>query len=256
MNPNCELRDNEPADPVVTPRRISLPVVDLPDSCVSYDGMMSWRNKLMRWPGWLRQPLDLVRKKSAPVCSSESGATALPADDTAPSSLAALLTRHILHDGEIVILLIKPSWWFIVLHSLRFIAATLIVMIAAQVYRQLLPPRTPFYITWTGMILISGRLMVGAMQWMARYYVLTDLRILRLQGVFAVDIFDCALRQVARVRRVTTTRERLLGLGTLEIIPLKEESPIGLWQTIARPRQVYQTIIQAINRAKQGGRIE
>ena len=29
--------------------------------------------------------------------------------------------------------------------------------------------------------------------------------------------------------------------------------PIGLWQTIARPRDVYQEIVKAINRAKQGG---
>lgn len=203
---------------------------------------------LSGWSRWLRA------FRSAPVCPSESGATTVPVAEATPSSLVVLLTRHILQDGELVILILKPSYWFILLQSLRFIAATLIVMIAAQVYRENLAPHTPFYVAWTGGILIAGRLMAAILQWMARFYILTNLRIIRLQGVLAVDIFDCALRQVARVRRVTTLRERILGLGSIEIIPLDEEVPIGLWQTIAHPREVHQEIVKAMNRAKQGGR--
>ncbi len=213
--------------------------------------MIGLLRQLRVWPTLLRRWWGRPRLQT--VCPSESGAAAAPFEEAAPSSLVVLLTRHILNDGELVILLLKPSYWFIVLQSLRFIAGVLIVVIAARLYRENLPAATEFHVFWAGVTAILGRLTWSVLQWMGRFYVLTDLRIVRLQGVFAVDIFDCPLRKVARLRRVTTTRERLLGLGSIEIIPFDDRLPIGLWQTIARPREVYQEIVKAINRAKQRG---
>ena len=104
-----------------------------------------------------------------------------------------------------------------------------------------------------GVFIIAGRLMWAVLQWTARLYVLTDLRILRISGVFTVNIFDCPLRKVARTRLLLMTRERIVGLGSIEIIPLEEDWPEGIWQTIARPRQVHEQIVATINKAKQGG---
>jgi hypothetical protein len=94
--------------------------------------------------------------------------------------------------------------------------------------------------------------MWSALQWMGRLYILTDLRIVRLSGVFSVEIVDCPLRKVARTRLIRTVRERLTGVGTIEIIPSDEQIPISYWNTIARPRNVQDQIIAAINRARQG----
>jgi hypothetical protein len=87
---------------------------------------------------------------------------------------------------------------------------------------------------------------------MSRLYILTDLRIVRISGVFTLTIFDCPLRKVARTRMLYTMRERLLRLGTIEIIPSDETYPIGAWQTIAKPLVVHDQIVAAVNRAKQG----
>ena len=95
--------------------------------------------------------------------------------------------------------------------------------------------------------------MWAIVQWMGRLYVLTDLRILRLAGIFSVDIFDCPLRRVARTRIVYTTRERITRLGTIEIIPDDEKIPVAQWQMVAKPLVVHDQIIAAVNRAKQGG---
>jgi hypothetical protein len=57
---------------------------------------------------------------------------------------------------------------------------------------------------------------------------------------------------VARTRLIYSARERLTALGSIEIIPLDDETPIGLWQTIARPRSVHEQVVAAINKAKQG----
>src|ERR1043165_2744988 len=60
------------------------------------------------------------------------GAGGAAVQSPSATSLAALLSRHVLRDGEIVILLLKPSLWFIVLSSMRFIAAILLLIIGCR----------------------------------------------------------------------------------------------------------------------------
>ena len=183
------------------------------------------------------------------VHPSESAAAA--ADFPLDSPLAALLTRHVLSDGEIVLLMLKPSPWFIVFTSLKFAAVVIILAIAGKIYQDHLHIGA---VPQTAALILSGRLMVAALQWMGRYYILTDLRILRVGGVFRVDIFACPLRKVARTRVLRTLRDRLFGVGSIEIIPQDEKLPIGLWQTIGRPLKIHEQVAAAINKAKQCGR--
>ena len=70
--------------------------------------------------------------------------------------------------------------------------------------------------------------------------------------MFSPQVFDCPLRRVARTRLIYSARERLLALGSIEIIPLEDEMPVGLWQTVAKPRLVHEQVVAAINKAKQG----
>jgi uncharacterized membrane protein YdbT with pleckstrin-like domain len=166
------------------------------------------------------------------------------------TSLAALLTRHILRDGEIVLLILKPSLWFIVMAAMRFSAVVLIGVIAAKLW---MPDHAAIRVAELGAFLIVARVMWAVLQWMGRLYVLTDLRVLRLQGIFSVDIFDCPLRKVGEARLYRNFRERLLRLGSIEIIPAGEGSMPGEWRTIKRPVEVLETIQATVRRAKQGG---
>ncbi len=184
--------------------------------------------------------------------ASEGAAAAATADAPAATSLATLLTRHILRDGELVVLILKPSVWFVPLSCVKFIAAVLICMIAAKVFDEHLP-YNPFVYVETGAFLIAGRLMWAVQQWTARLYVLTDLRILRISGVFNVSIFDCPLRKIAQVRLVSNLRERLFGVGSIEITPQDESDPPGIWQTIGRPSDVLEQVEAAIRKAKHNG---
>src|SRR5215203_3552411 len=70
--------------------------------------------------------------------ASEGAATAA-VEAPGLTSLATLLTRHILRDGELVVLILRPSVWFVPLSCLKFIAAVLIFMIAAKVFDEHLP---------------------------------------------------------------------------------------------------------------------
>lgn len=167
-------------------------------------------------------------------------------------SLAALLTGHILQDGELVLIILKPSRWFILLSTLRFAAVVAILMIGSKVFDEHLPGRALVYVE-IGALLIAGRFFWATLQWMGRLYILTDLRIVRLEGVFSIDIYDCPLRKVARTRLLFSTRERLTRLGTVEIQPADDDMKLGYWQMIRRPQAVHDQIVAAINRARQGG---
>jgi hypothetical protein len=184
------------------------------------------------------------------VCNVHLTEEAVPAPIPAHGGLAALFTGHILRDGEVVLLILKPSLWFIPLQSALFAGVVAIVAIAAALLGGHVASRDRLCFE-AAALLIAGRLMWAALQWMGRLYVLTDQRILRLAGVFTTDVFDCPLRKVATARRTASPRESAVGVGSIHIFPSDPDRPSATWQTVARPRQVHAEIIAAIDRAKQ-----
>lgn len=168
----------------------------------------------------------------------------------AVTSIAALLASHILREGEVVLMVLKPSLWFITFSSAAFAAITAVVALALAVIDHRMHDR--FYLE-LAVFLIAGRVMWAILQWIGLLYVLTDMRVLRVIGVFNVDVFDCPLRKVIRTRLVSTAREKLAGVGSIEIIPKDEEMPTAIWQTIRKPAETYERLTAAINRAKQSG---
>jgi hypothetical protein len=186
---------------------------------------------------------------AAEACPAAASPTA------AVTPLGALLARHIVRDGEVVILVLKPSFWFILLSSLRFIATVAIFAMGAITLEGRYN-REWFYLE-AAIFLVAGRIMFSVLQWMGRMYVLTDMRVIRLSGVFKLEIFDCALRKVARTQITTSLKERLCGTGSIEIIPAADPHDAapaaGTWQTIRRPREVHDLIVSTINKAKHHG---
>lgn len=181
------------------------------------------------------------------------GVTAAPAAEVGRAgSLAALLTRHILRDGEVVLMILRPSLWFVILTSIRFIAAVAILVLAKRIFDDQMPYDIRAYIE-AGVFVVAGRITWALLQWMSRIYVLTDMRIVAITRVVNPHVFECPLRKIARTRIIYTLRERLLGIGSIEIIPQDEESPVGLWLMVSRPRRVHERVLNAIRRARQGG---
>ncbi len=192
-----------------------------------------------------------VRTATVPAFAGEA-AVAGPAR---PSTVA-LLASHVLRDGEAVLLVLRPSLWFIILASLRWAAAGATLVAVAAVFSSHYRGGMfagPFRgCTEAGVALIAGRLMVASLQWMGRLYVLTDLRLLTLSGVLRVDVFDCPLRKVARTRLLRTPTDRALAIGSVEIVPQDPAKPFALWYQVARPVEVYEQVVATLNRAKQG----
>jgi len=185
----------------------------------------------------------------APVRPPAFGAIGDAAGAAVRMPLVSLLTGNAVNPGEIVQLVIKPSRWFILLNSVFFAAIVVIAVLGLQLLgKQLLAPG--IISIQFGIVLIAGRLMWSTVQWMGRYYLLTDQRLIRVCGVFDVDIQSHPLRAVTSIRLYRPAGERVCNVGSLEII-----GPDGLmaWQTMSKYQQVHDTVQQAVLKAKQNG---
>lgn len=184
-----------------------------------------------------------------PACGSE-GLSAAPASAALPAiaSVASLLTRHALRDGEIVLLILKPSRWLILFNTMPAIAGAIMLLVALHFAHA---PHFHWYVEGA-LFVVGGCLTWHVLQWMGRLYLLTDQRVLRLSGIFSIEVFDCPLRRVSRTRIIRTPREQVVSLGSIEIIPSDEDRPCGVWQTIRRPIEVNEKIQSAIQKARQG----
>ena len=194
------------------------------------------------------------RARTATVPALADGPTdvALPAR----ASAATLLASNVLRDGEAVLLVVRPSLWFIVLSSLRWVAAGALLMAMAAAFGSHYRGGVfvgPFRgCAEAGGAVIAGRLMWAALQWMGRLYVLTNLRLITVAGVHRSDVSDCALRKVARTRVVRCTVDALLGIGSVEIVPQDPDQPFAVWHQVPRPNEVHAQIVATLNRAKHG----
>lgn len=197
-----------------------------------------------------RRP-DCITANSVPAMASDAGTATAPVAVVPPAttSVATLLTRHILRDGEVIQLILKPSLWTIVFATLPAVGVALIVMISTCIW---LPHHVHIAVE-IGSMLIACRAAWAVLTWAGRLYLLTDLRIVRIAGVFSPQIHDIPLRKVARTRLTAGFRERLCRLGSIEIIPESEQWPWSVWQTLAQPQWVHEAVQKAIARAKQGG---
>lgn len=169
-----------------------------------------------------------------------------------------LLPARLLQDGEIILLAIKPSLWYILLVSWPVLAVAallpLVMHLAGDLFRLQIQGHV-VAVTTVCTLLAIARVCVAMYQWTGRLYILTNLRIMRVRGLVAFDVFDCPL---ARIRRVVPTAmmfERPLGLGSL-VFELKGEQD-GLavaaaqehsWIHIARMQEVHGIVSQAIGR--------
>ena len=217
---------------------------------------MNDRYKMSRIRRFWRGPRGLrVSRRSfvaSDTCQAVVGEAVVPAAAVAPpasTSIATLLTRHIVRDGEIILLTLKPSLWTIFFGTLPAIGIALITMIGATLWAQ----HHVHVGVEIGMMLIAGRAAWAILSWTGKLYLLTDMRIVRISGVFNPQIHDIPLRKVARTRLTASFRERLWRLGSIEIIPESDQWPWSIWQTIPCPRQIDETIRRTIARAKQGG---
>ncbi len=159
--------------------------------------------------------------------------------------------QHLLGDGELVLLTVKPSAWFVPLTSVRAMAVLALVAVSAHYLARVIPmgpgPQTVEVLCG---VLAVGRLVVACCQWAGTLYVLTNRRVLRIRGAIKVTIVGCALTGIRHTALLTTGLiERLVGVGTLFFQTDQGNLTGGEWLYISRPGEVLEMIDKAVRQA-------
>ena len=164
---------------------------------------------------------------------------------------AIVVPEKLLHEGEIVILAIKPSLWYVLLTS--WPAVVLAAAIGAGGYLAHVGLSVNIYpeiILLLCAAMALTQLLIASCQWVGRLYILTNLRVLRVRGVFKPDVFHCPLRHIQEAAVLAGRTERLLSVGTLYF---RTEPPVADepgWLFVNQPNQVLEIVQEAIRRAK------
>jgi hypothetical protein len=163
-----------------------------------------------------------------------------------------LLPAQLLDGDEIVILAVKPSLWFVLFTSARWLVA-LAGVIALTAWLGELPGFSKPLIVKGSLALAGARVGFALLQWVSRLYVLTNRRIMRLRGIFNVDLFECQLSKIQNTYLTMAWYERLASLGSISFATAGTGGIEATWANVNNPLEVHERIRSAIHRAQKYG---
>ena len=172
--------------------------------------------------------------------------------ETTPERLVGthLVPANLLTGGELVILAIKPSGWFVLITSLPILisaAAVSIIAYIVGIYQRNSPTETVLCLcAAVGFI----RIIIACWQWIGRTYVLTNRRMITVRGVVRIRISAVKLANISRAILTEHIAERITGTGSIYCLTDTKGTPALLWNTISRPVEVHEIIQSAIEHAK------
>ena len=178
-----------------------------------------------------------------------------PAHEAAPISpelAASVLPEELLHNDEVVMMLTKPSLWFLLLTSFRFILIVVLLCILAVKLFQMNESSalTPSAAGILAVLLALGRLIWALLVWTSHIYMLTNKRIVTIKGVINVRMVQAPLRKVQRTALYRPWLFRIFGIGTVGIATAATETFDATWLMIGRPLQTHEQIVAAINKVQ------
>ena len=161
-----------------------------------------------------------------------------------------LLPSDLISEDEQVLFAIKPSIWTIAFLSIRTAIISLFLALVVMLFGPTLRlGRLNTYIIEACGAVILVRVGFALLQWLSRTYVLTDRRVIRIRGVFTIDIFQCALVKIQNTFLVLTLPQRLLKLGSIQFTTAGTGAVEAIWRHCKNPLNVHQQLIRAINQA-------
>lgn len=169
---------------------------------------------------------------------------------TAPAPPVAMVPDKLLDAGEVVILAIKPSVWFVLLNSFPAVAAAGGVALFGYVLGKLgVAWMSPKVVVTACATLALAKVLASCFQWAGRLYVLTNVRIMRVRGVFRADVFQCPLKQITATHLSASLPEKVFAVGSLWFEVQDSTAQETAWLHIAQPNDVHEIVREAIRRA-------
>lgn len=151
--------------------------------------------------------------------------------------------------GEVVILAVKPSMWRPLFESAAWIA---LCAFLASLQASLGWRLAGLSVTTTSQVLVIigfGRLGLAIARWISRWYLLTNRRVIDLEGIREPKIWSCPLTEIRNTYLHTSPAERMTSLGTITLVTEHENQPPRRWLSINRPEEVHARLRRAIEQA-------
>ncbi len=172
-----------------------------------------------------------------------------PSADSANAVTASeSIAERYLQDGEIVILAVKPSGWFVLITSGPVLVVAALVGVGAAMAGDM------FNITGSSEMLLLGclgcgffRILAACLQWTGRLYILTNRRVLQLRGVVKIETYSVSLKQISEVLPSASTFESFFGLGSIYFDFFDADTPQSNWTHLNNPDDVRRAILDAIS---------
>jgi hypothetical protein len=164
-----------------------------------------------------------------------------------------LVPAEILDGGEIVILAVKPSLWFVVLKSARWLAGMIVAILLAHWMGDTSLPITEANIIQAAVVLAGARVGFALLQWGSRLYVLTNRRIMLYKGIVNIDLFECQLTKIQSTFLTLAWYERLMGIGTISFATAAGVGIDVAWTHVNNPLELHERVRSAIHRAQRPG---
>ncbi|MBN1492279.1 MAG: PH domain-containing protein [Phycisphaerae bacterium] len=199
--------------------------------------------------------VEALHKPTATLPVRERGrgrhlAAATKSGESQPLAVADLVPEHLLDGGEVVLLAIKPSLWFIPFVTIRWLIGLVLVIVLAPRLGAALPWADSALAIKAAAALAAARVGFAVLEWASRLYVLTNRRVMRIRGIFNVNLFECSLLKIQNTNIRLTWYERFFGLGTILIATAGTGTIEAEWLNIAHPLEVHEQIRAAIHRAR------
>ena len=182
--------------------------------------------------------------------SNDAGGAGAPRA-VAPELVNAMVPSQILQEDEIVLLLTKPSLFWLLYSSFPFLLATSLVGVLFAQISLSIAGINPSPVALVVVLVCVGRLIWALLVWTSHIYMLTNIRILTIKGVINVHMFQAHLRKIQNLRAYQPLGQRIFGTGTLGFSTAAAAGEAeSAWVMINRPLEVQEQVVAAMNKAK------
>ena len=170
-------------------------------------------------------------------------------------SIPSNAVQQILQADETVLLVLRPSPWFILLDGLGVyllivIGALFFAWLGHQPWAPMLLPESRVFPIFGTLLLI--RVAWKFLDWANRIYVLTDRRVIRRRGVILLSLVEAPLRRIQHSAIYARLLERVLGLGSIGFATAGSGGFEVVWELIGSPVETHARVLEAIERYGRG----
>ncbi|MCH2144364.1 MAG: PH domain-containing protein [Phycisphaerales bacterium] len=169
--------------------------------------------------------------------------------------IPSLSVQKVLQDDETVLMVLRPSPWFVVIdgagvYLLILLGSLFCAWLGHKTWSPVAIPESQIFPACASLLMI--RLIWKIIDWANRIYVLTDRRVLRRRGVIMLSIIEMPLRRMQHSAIYARVLERSLALGTIGFASAGSSGFEVVWEMVSDPVDVHHKVLEAVERYGQG----